>query len=113
MTNTTVSSNTAALLSVAGPKTSCGTLPSGFSGTHWSRLAAYISDPFLNYINSAVSVQCESSGFGQYLSVLEGTGASAGRRDRQDRHLTRGAVELRHQRPLPDHRSKAGPHEKI
>lgn len=36
----------------------------------------------------AASVKSESSGLGQYLSVLKGTGALAGRRDRQDRqHL--------------------------
>lgn len=92
MTNTSVSANTAVLHSVAGPKTTYRTLTSGFSGTHWSRLAANIGDSFLNHIPSAVSVQCESSGFGQYLSVFKGTGASAGRRetDRQDRRFTWG-----------------------
>lgn len=43
-------------------------------------------NPTHNFIPSVVSVSTESSGLGQYLSVLKGTGASAGRgRDETDR----------------------------
>lgn len=50
------------------------------AGPDWRLNATAVTlNPSHSHIPSAVSVWSESSGLGQYLSVLEGTGALAGK----------------------------------